>query len=250
MEDLLRGNHDMSVSPMNNLSVVLVEPQGDVNIGSVARAMKNCEISDLVLVNPALFDTEWGRGMACTALDILKGARIEQNLTVALKNCSCAVGFTARIGRHRKPFHEYSEAILNINKRVSKGPVALVFGREVDGLTNEELDVCDFVVTIPTSEKYPSLNLAQAVMIACHDIFFQRRRAPQVIREEFVSRESYEHILSEWRGILSKMGYEEELVESILTRFRDVFGRAGLTQADVRMFEGLICFAKQTIIRS
>jgi tRNA/rRNA methyltransferase len=224
---------------MNNLSVVLVEPRGDANIGSTARAMKNCGIGRLVLINPVPYDTEWGRGMACSALDVLKCARVEENLTAALKSSSYVVGFTARMGRHRKPFYTYSDAMGNICDRASSGSVALVFGREDGGLTNNELDACDFVVTIPTSEKYPSLNLAQAVMIACHDIFLRSCVAHQEVCEELVLRKSYEHVLSEWRDMLSKIGYEEELRETIMSRFRDLLGRAGLTRADVKMFEGL-----------
>jgi tRNA/rRNA methyltransferase len=230
----------MPVDPLKNLSIVLVEPRGDANIGSAARAMKNCGIGRLVLVNPAPYDTEWGRGMACSALDILKSARVEKNLPDVLKGSSYVVGFTARTGRYRKPFYTYSDAMGNICDRASSGPVALVFGREDDGLTNEELDACDFVVTIPTSEEYPSLNLAQAVMVACHDIFVRSQAGHQEVRDEFMPRGSYEHVLSEWKNMLSKIGYEGELREKILSRFRDLLGRSGLARADVKMFEGLM----------
>jgi len=228
------------MSVTENISVVLVEPKGDANMGAAARAMKNCGVNRLVLVKPARFDTPWGRSMACQAVDILMEARIEDSLTCALADVSCAVGFTARMGKHRKPLDNYEDSLDKIVERLSRGPIAFVFGREDDGLSNDELDMCEFVVSIPTAGEYSSLNLAQAVLIACHDVFVKAHAAENVIRESFVSRSEYEHILVGWKEKLAEMGYDDELKENILDRLHNILGRAGLSHSDVKMFEGLL----------
>ncbi|MFM9160149.1 MAG: RNA methyltransferase, partial [Dolichospermum sp.] len=150
--------------------IVLVEPAGALNVGSVARVMKNFGLSKLILVNPqsdrSCFDAI---KMAVHGKDILASAVIVDTLPAALQGCVRAI---ATIGR------DYSGEIPLENPRTAlpwlletpKQPVALIFGREDRGLSNEELNYAHKLVFIPTSPEYPSLNLAAAVAICCYEL--------------------------------------------------------------------------------
>lgn len=230
---------------IHRLHIVLVNPRGDGNIGAVARAMKNCGAANLVLVNPAPFDTPRGREMACSAQDVLKGARVVASLNEALGQSSFAVGFTARTGHHRRPIETFDDGIALIGQRLKRGPVALVFGREDDGLTNGELDRCDQVMGIPSSSIYPSFNLAQAVMIALHAVFRSvDSSSDPTLDDPFVVRADYRAMLASFERILARLGYSfddgEALGSNIIVRFGHILGRAGVDRADVAMFEGLL----------
>ncbi len=229
---------------MDTVTVVLVESQGDANIGMVARAIKNCGITRLVLVNPVPFDTPRGRAMACSAQEVLHGARVVVTLQEALGEASYVAGFTARTGKNRRSSAGYDEEMATLARRSRAGRVALVFGREDDGLTNDELGHCDALITIPTSTAYQSLNLAQAVLLACHELFRRSESVSEETPDLFIPREDYAPLMQRIDEMLADLGYrndvDSDLARKIAARLGDIFGRAGLLPADVKMWEGLI----------
>ncbi len=153
------------------ITVVLVEPEGEENVGAVARAMMNMDVERLVLVNP-LCDhlSRNSLNYAVHAALILKNAGVYPSLDKALEDSELSAAVTRRTGQwRRKDFNlgDFSKYLLKYGDR----NVKLVFGREKYGLTNDEIQCCDLVCSIPSSEKFPSINLAQAVMIALYDIY-------------------------------------------------------------------------------
>lgn len=232
---------------LQNISIVLVEPQGDENVGMAARAMKNCGITDLRLVNPVPFKTRAALKWACNADDVLKKAKIYPTLDKALRDASFIVGLSRRPGKLRPPSMTQEKIVAKIRSRAAKGRVALVFGREADGLARSELEQCEIIWAIPTSDQYPSLNLAQAVLIACHQIFekLEARSKKREVEENevFVPRKRYQPALKAMERALKILGYDDEdggvLREKILGIFSSLFGRGGLRQKDVNMFLGL-----------
>lgn len=159
------------------LSVVLVEPETPGNIGSVARVMKNFGVGQLLLVNPKcnyLDGEAYGRAMH--ARDILKAAAVVKSFSGCIRQFDYAIATTSDLGSDynvlKSPItpEQLSQQLQRFG-RGKKAKIALVFGREGTGLTSKEVEGCDLVVTIPSSKKYPSLNISHAVAIVLYELF-------------------------------------------------------------------------------
>ncbi|MCC3466476.1 MAG: RNA methyltransferase [Microcoleus sp. PH2017_06_SFM_O_A] len=164
--------------PHANIRIVLVEPAGPLNVGSVARVMKNMGLHQLILVNPQCdYLGEEARLMAVRAADILETAKVVESLPAALVGCVRAIATTGDDGRsHPMPLESPADAL----PWLLEAPSALIFGREDCGLTNAELNRAQRLIRIPSSDAYTSLNLAQAVAICCYELYrdedFRRKR--------------------------------------------------------------------------
>lgn len=161
----------MSRTLLDNVVVVLDEPQNVVNIAGVVRAMKNMGLSSLRLVRPADFDAWRIEGIAHRTEDIVRGAMVLPSLKEALADAVHVVGTTARPRTAQRNYLRPREAASRIVERARDGVVALLFGREDRGLGNEALDQCHGVAIIPTNPLYSSLNLAQAVLLMGYEVF-------------------------------------------------------------------------------
>ena len=157
------------MSALDNVCVVLVEPQDPVNIAAVVRAMKNMGVQQLRLVNPVEYDPSRVERVAHDTRDIVSQVRHFDTLDAAIADCVFAAGFTARRRKAKWKLVSPREVAPPMIAAASEGPVALFFGREDHGLSNDSLDRAHAVVTIPTSD-HPSLNLAQAVLIALYEL--------------------------------------------------------------------------------
>jgi tRNA/rRNA methyltransferase/tRNA (cytidine32/uridine32-2'-O)-methyltransferase len=156
--------------------VVLNEPQDLVNIAHVVRGMKNFGLRDLRLVNPGEFESHRVEGIAHQTQDVLARVRTFQTLEAAIGDCVHVVGFTARGRTAKRNLQRPREAAVEVNALAAGGPepVALLFGREDRGLSNEALDLCHRIVTIPSDPNYSSLNLAHAVIIMLYELALAR----------------------------------------------------------------------------
>jgi tRNA/rRNA methyltransferase len=162
----------MSESVFEQIRIVIVEPAGALNVGSIARVMKNMGLQRLVLVNPQCDPTgAEARQMAVHAQDVLNAAQIVQSLPTALQGCHRAIATTGRDQMGGLPI-EHPRAALPwlLEAQGQSIASALIFGREDRGLTSTELDYAQRLVSIPTNPAYPSLNLAQAVAICCYEL--------------------------------------------------------------------------------
>jgi TrmH family RNA methyltransferase len=157
------------MSALDNVCVVLVEPQDPVNIAAVVRAMKNMGVRHLRLVNPVEYDPSRVERVAHDTRDIVSEVRHFASLDDAIADCVFAAGFTARRRKAKWKLVSPRDVAAPMLAAAAEGPVAIVFGREDHGLSNESLDRAHAVVTIPTSD-HPSLNLAQAVLIALYEL--------------------------------------------------------------------------------
>ncbi|MEO9124272.1 MAG: RNA methyltransferase, partial [Microcoleus sp.] len=161
-----------------NIRIVLVEPAGPLNVGSVARVMKNMGLRQLILVNPQCdYLGEEARLMAVRAADILETAKVVESLPAALVGCVRAIATTGDDGRsHPMQLEAPADAL----PWLLEAPSALIFGREDCGLTNAELNRAQRLIRIPSSDAYTSLNLAQAVAICCYELYreagFRRKK--------------------------------------------------------------------------
>ncbi len=223
------------------LQVVLVEPIYDGNIGSVARAMKNFGFDDLILVNPCSID-DFGLAMASHAKDMLERARIVSNINEALKRADLVIGTTGkRMGNEQKHLRLHlrvpclSPSELRRKLEGKEGTVALLLGREDCGLTNEELMVCDMVVSIPTSAEYPIMNLSHATAVLLYEL-------SQVKGGKAALASKYSLLLlqDKARSLLKEISYPDHKIEYTLLMLKRIFGRAELTEREVRTLLGII----------
>ncbi len=229
--------------PMNNISIILVEPQGPINVGSVCRAMMNFGFSDLRLVNPCMdYQSLPAQKMALKAQSILHEAVVYDDLRKALDDCHIAFGTTRRFGKYRQSFLSPEQAAAHAISCPSVCRVALVFGREDRGLHTSELDLCQLFVTIETHSAYRSMNLSQAVTL----LLYELHKASNGIDPSIAATASpasigdIENMLQHMRRTLLEIAYlDPQNPDHILRSFRRLLGRTGLDEREVRIFQGL-----------
>ncbi len=165
---------------LNNIRIILVHPFHPGNIGSSLRAMKTMGLTSLTLVSPQCFPDKAVYTMAAGAADLVDNIQVVSTLAQAIANCSLVAGTSARQRSMEWPLLTAAECGQQVISAASKGEVAVVFGREKTGLTNEELQLCNYHVMIPANPGYSVLNVAQAVQIIAYEIW----QAYQVVDEK------------------------------------------------------------------
>jgi tRNA/rRNA methyltransferase len=227
-------------APLDNIRVVLVEPQHAGNIGGVARAMKNMALSRLVLVSPADHLAMEARMMAMHGFDILQRAQVVATLSQAVADAGYVVGTTRRVGKSRQA-HQTSRSIAPlILELAASNPVALVFGREDSGLSNDELEQCHEVVSIPAHPIFGSLNLAQAVLLVCYELYVTTAGQPLSSLPTLATVAEIERLYNRMREVLRRIGFlHGSDPERMMGYFRRFFARHGLKSRDVKIFLGV-----------
>jgi TrmH family RNA methyltransferase len=227
------------------IRVVLHEPQELVNIAQVARAMKNFGLRDLVLVSPREYDAYRIEGIAHRSGDVLRRLRTVDALDEALADCVHVVGTTARGRTAKRNVQRPREAAQEALAREPDGPVALLFGREDVGLSNQALDRCHRVVTIPSEPAYPSLNLAHAVVVMLYELAVARGAGarpmkPPRRRAEAATAADLERLFDDAERALDAAGFFKSRVrESIMRTVREIAHRAPLDQREVKLLRAM-----------
>jgi len=157
-------------SRLSRVRIVLINTTHPGNIGAAARAMKVMGLSSLHLVTPKIFPNAEATAMASGADDLLQHAVVHDSLDSALKGCPLVLGTSARLRSLSMPMMDARRAAGQALQESSGHEVAVLFGRERYGLTNEEMQRCQFLVNIPSNPEYSSLNLAQAVQIIGYEL--------------------------------------------------------------------------------
>lgn len=229
----------MPTMPLTNIRIVLVRPRGGANVGAVARAMKNMGLEDLALVHPAIVKQFWSKAMAVHADDVLSRARRYAGLADAVADCGLVVGTTCRGGLYRRSADPPRVAAPRILAAARSNRVALVFGPEDHGLSNEDLKLCQQLITIPTSPGYVSLNLAQAVLVCAYECLVaagvEATTTPALARAEKV-----EFMFQRLQAAFLSIGFlHRDNPDHIMFAFRRVLGRAQLEESDVKIGLGL-----------
>jgi TrmH family RNA methyltransferase len=223
----------------NRFLIVLCRPAEAGNVGAACRAMKTMGLGRLALVAPErLLDTEAVRTMAVHAYDVFQAASFHPDLASAIRGAGFVAGTTRRRGRRRKhaslPIQDFAAGAW---KR--PGSLAIVFGNERTGLTDAELDLCHAAVHIPASPEFPSLNLAQAVMVTCWEL--ARSRPGALIGGPLpVSAERLEAASEELAAALEHMGFFRLTGREEMRLFlRDIMARAGLFPSELDVFRSI-----------
>lgn len=224
-----------------NLYFVLVEPESPGNIGATARAMKTCGFKNLILVNPKEKNHPETKWMAHQSEEILEKAQLANSLKEAVSEMHLVIGTTQRKRYFRFPFYTPNEISEKIEGIASKYPVAIVFGRESSGLTNEELTQCHLHSTIYTATIKPALNLSQAVMIYAYTFFSLQNVKDSKYRYDLASTEEINHYYNHLQQSMNDIGFKpRDSMDNFVTRFKRLLGRSMPEKRDIRLMHKLL----------
>lgn len=224
----------------DNIAIILVAPQIPENIGAAARAMNNMGISRLILVNPKNPDKDrMLRSGTVHSVNIIDNIIIYDSLEEAIGNFSYVAGTTARLGTMRPAMTSPQALAENLVDISQNNDIAIIFGPEDRGLSNEHLQYCHTITTIPTSD-FSSLNLAQAVLIVCYEIFRagmkKSKSTPPRLANNFELEGMYEHL----KEVLLKIGFlNPQNPDHWLLYVRRFFSRLPLRAREVRIVRGI-----------
>jgi TrmH family RNA methyltransferase len=223
---------------------VLIETSHPGNVGAVARAMKNMALEDLVLVRPRQFPHPDAIARASGADDLLERARVVTNLADALAGCGLVVGTTSREREGNFRVLDVREAAARLALGSESGPVAVLFGNERTGLTNEELGACHALLRIPANAAYASLNVAMAAQLVGYEIFRARgARAPARVPEAPLAPPAeMERLYAHLEEVLNEVDFRDRTQSGthLMTRIRRFMQRAELDVNEVNILRGIL----------
>jgi TrmH family RNA methyltransferase len=221
--------------------IVLIDPSHPGNIGSVARAMKNMALADLVLVRPRTFPHAESTALAAGADDILAGARVVESVEQAVADCAFIAGTTSR---PRSYYWEFTTPRDVAGRIVALQPdtrAALLFGSERYGLATEDLNLCNLLVRIPANPEYCSLNLAMSVQLAAYEIFMARQQPQSHTQLEMALAPSgdVEHFYAHLQEVLNEIDFADR-TGHLMERLRRLFNRAQLDRNELNILRGIL----------
>ncbi len=252
----------------NSVRIVLVETTHAGNIGAAARAMKNMGLADLALVRPREYQTHECYARASGADDIIDNASVHADLKSALEDASWVIGTSARLRSLRWPQYDAREAAAQIGQHSQNGQVAIVFGRESSGLTNDELARCSALLTIPAENDFSSLNLGAAVQVVCYEIMMASKggqRAEQqnvddspnesqgnavepTSLEAVAAQRELEHFYEHLTDVMSQVDFFNKDNPRLLDgRLRRLFNRSGMLKTEVQLLRGFFSAIEKKI---
>lgn len=240
---------------LNNIRIVLVKTFHSGNIGSASRAMKTMGLSELYLVNPVDFPSQKDESlkMAMSAGDVVEKAHIVSTLFEAVQDCTVVVASTARTRGYDLPEVSPEECAKLLNTHAKTNKVALVFGPERMGLSNEDLQLAKYRVTIPTNPDYSSLNIAAAVQTLSYEIFKESNQVSQHSNYETTrilpSIESTELLLNHFENTLKTTGFIiKNHPGEVMQKLRTLLTRAELDESELNILRGVLSSVDRSIL--
>ncbi len=224
---------------LESIVIILARPKFPENIGAVARAMKNMGLSRLVVVNGSSPLHANAYKLASGAEDILERAEEFSTLREAISEMGCVVGTTSRGGKERSPDLTPEGLTKKLVALSQKNLIGVAFGSEKEGLTNEELSLCHLCVGIPSVESFPSLNLAQAVMVVSYELF---RASIEIPKKEIrlARAEQLEKMFEHMERTLIRTGFlDAKHPKRIMRVLRRLFGRSQMDEREVQILQGI-----------
>jgi len=225
----------------SGFAFVLVRPKSPGNMGAAARALKNMGFADLRFVAPESRDARPEIAMAVHAGEVYTAATTYPDLPLAVADCAIVVGTTAHAGPYRSQARPLREAAAELTSLSTANRIAIVFGPEDFGLSNDDLKHCPRLITIPADPDYPSLNLAQAVMLSTYELrlALTAPSAPVVV-EEFAAAGAVQAMLDRLAQALLQIGFlAKDNPDHIMFTIREIFGRSGLRARELEIFNGI-----------
>ena len=242
---------------LDKIRIVLVNTSHPGNIGGVARAMKNMGLSQLYLVAPRDFPHEQATWRAASATDVLDNAVVTATLEEAIGDCQFVVGTSARERRIPWPLLDSRQCAARMADASARENVAVLFGREDRGLTNEELQVCNLHLNIPTSADYSSLNLAMAVQIVCYELAMSVAATdlPEGEDEQwdapFATQENMERFYAHLEQTLTDIEFLDPAApRQLMARLRRLYSRVRLDEMELNILRGILTETQKWVKRA
>jgi len=234
-------------SVLDNVRIVMVHTSHPGNIGAVARAMKNMRLKNLDLVAPRQFPHAEATARASGADDLLACARVHADLDEALADCRLVVGASARSRSVEWPVLDPRQCAAEVIGAAAEGPVAVLFGRESSGLTNEELDRCRYLVQIPANPEYASLNVAMAVQLIAYELMMAAIDPTGLPEARVLAAagrfEGFMEHLADTLGVVDFADARQS--PKLLRRLRRLFLRAELDDEEINILRGVLTAVQQ-----
>lgn len=234
----------------SNIHIVMVGTTHPGNIGGVARAMKNMGLSRLSLVAPeAPFPHAKARARASGAVNVLENTQVFATLEEAIAGCSLVIGASARMRTLPWPVVDPRECASRVVSIENDAQVAIVLGRENSGLTNEELELCQLLVTIPTNPDFSSLNIAAAAQVLCYEIHLAAN-VDKILEDEpdspLATSEEREGMFNHFEDALTELEFlKPDNPGQLMRRLRRLFTRTGLERLEVNILRGIMSAAQK-----
>lgn len=226
---------------LNQIEIILCDTQDGANIGSVCRAMKTMGLTNLTLVTDRIYDEERIRTLALHAYDLYENRKEFQELKDAVSDSILSVAATRRVGKGRKTSRVSPEELAQriASTPAQDGKVSIVFGCESNGLSDEQVKQCSMVVTIPTSNAFPSLNLSQAVQIIAYTLFRKLNSYTNTDSSNIVTVSRVSNAVENCKAALEELGYFKNDEERTFTSefLSDILTRAAMTEGEVKRIE-------------
>jgi TrmH family RNA methyltransferase len=221
--------------------IVLIDPSHPGNIGSVARAMKNMALRELVLVRPRAFPHPEALALAAGADDVLDGARIVGSVAEAVADCGFVAGTTSRPRSYHWEFTTPRDVAARIVGLAEGDRAALLFGSERYGLANDDLKYCSVLVRIPANPEYCSLNLAMSVQLLSYELFLARESPSSFVQldQPLAPSGDVEHFYTHLQVVLDDIGFEDR-TGHLMERLRRLFNRSHLDRNEVNILRGIL----------
>ncbi|HZP46828.1 MAG TPA: RNA methyltransferase [Candidatus Binataceae bacterium] len=225
----------------DRFAFVMVRPKSPGNIGATARAMKNMGFADLRLVAPQRHDATRAAAMAVHAADILEQARTYPDLEAALADRTLVVGTTARRGLYRSEARTLRDAAADLAACAAANQIAMLFGPEDFGLTNEDLKHCQRLITIPASPAYASLNLAQAVLLVAYELRLALQHPGDLpTTVQLAGANEVEAMFQRLTSALLAIGFlPAENPDHLMMTLRAMLGRGGIRPRELDILSGI-----------
>lgn len=226
---------------LQNIRIVLVETSHSGNIGSAARAMKTMGLSNLYLVSPKSVDKQ-SIALAAGADDVVRNAHIVDTFEQAIEDCSLVIGTSARLRHLQSTLIEPRECAEKVSAH--QGQVAIVFGRERVGLTNEELLKCHYHLNIPANPEYSSLNLAMAVQLVSYEMrmaFLVKNRtetALSTIENIYPTAQEMEYFFVHTEQVYQSLGFIQN--QGVIQKLRRLYNRSSLEKNELNILRGML----------
>ena len=226
---------------LQNIRIVLVETSHSGNIGSAARAMKTMGLSNLYLVSPKSVD-EQSIALAAGADDVVRNAHIADTFEQAIEDCSLVIGTSARLRHLQSTLIEPRESAEKASAH--QGQVAIVFGRERVGLTNEELLKCHYHLNIPANPEYSSLNLAMAVQLVSYEMrmaFLTKNKTENTlstIEDIYPTAQEMEYFFAHTEQIYKTLGFIQN--QGVMQKLRRLYNRSSLEKNELNILRGML----------
>ena len=237
-----------------DINIVLVEPKGEENIGAVSRSMMNFGFERLILVNPQFNHlSDKSINYAIHSAQILKDAKILNNISEIKSNDSINIAITRRCGDWRTR-DLYSYELANFLLAHKNNKVNLLFGREANGLTNSEIQLCDLICSIPTSQNFSSINLSHSVNLILYELFVAFGRAtipPDNIKENLTNLQTFNDMVNEIESFLTEADFFKNRASWVIKRFiKRVLLRVNLTDKEMLTLKNIFFSIKGIVKKS